>query len=101
VERLAPQVVAVQFDQVEGVEEDVAVMAALAQPVEYRQAVVVASHRFAVDQARDHAQREHWDGEASWLRVQKESLHFAPAAMAGAFFVMPRIARRRGWMSTN
>jgi hypothetical protein len=32
VERLAPEVVAVQFDQVQGVEEDVAVMAALAQP---------------------------------------------------------------------
>ena len=41
-ERFSPQVVAVQLNQVEGVEEDSVVMAAVADPIERRDAVVVA-----------------------------------------------------------
>ncbi len=54
--RFAPQVVAVQLDQVEGVEEHAGVVAAVAQPVEVRHAVVVAAHRLAVEDAGSRAQ---------------------------------------------
>ena len=55
-ERLAPQVVAVQLDQVEGVQEDAGVVAAVADAVEARHAVVAAAHRLAVDDAGARAQ---------------------------------------------
>ena len=44
-QRIAAQVVAVELDQVEGVQEHGFVVAALAQPVEARHPVVVAGHR--------------------------------------------------------
>jgi hypothetical protein len=53
-----PQVIAVKFDQVEGVKEDVPVLAAVAQPVEHRQAVAVTGNRLAVDQAGRSLERE-------------------------------------------
>jgi hypothetical protein len=50
-ERIAPKVVAVQFDQVEGIEECLAVMPSVADAVEGRDAAVVASDSFAIDDA--------------------------------------------------
>ena len=40
-----------QLDQVEGVQGDLAIMPAIANPVEHREAVVVAGNRLAVDDA--------------------------------------------------
>jgi hypothetical protein len=51
VERLAPQVVAaIQFDQVEGVQEHAAVVAAVPDTIEARHAVVVTAHRLAMQE---------------------------------------------------
>jgi len=50
-ERVTPQVVTVQLDQVEGVEEDARVMLAIADAVEARDPVLAASDRLAVDDA--------------------------------------------------
>ena len=47
-QRVAAQIVAVQLDQVEGVEEHGAVVAAIADAIKLRDAAVVASHRFTV-----------------------------------------------------
>src|SRR5262245_6150312 len=49
--RIAPQVVAVQFDQVEGVQERAVITAAVANEVERGNAVVIAGDSFAVDDA--------------------------------------------------
>jgi hypothetical protein len=49
---LVPQVIAVKLDQIEGVKEDVPVLAAVAQPVKYRHAIPITGDRLAVDQAR-------------------------------------------------
>jgi len=53
---LTPQVVAVQLDQVEGVQEHFAIVAPIANPIEHREAVLVAGNRLAVDDARPGAQ---------------------------------------------
>jgi len=45
------EIVAVQFDQVEGVKEDAFVVAALAEAIERGDAVVITGNRFAVDDA--------------------------------------------------
>src|SRR5262249_1616977 len=50
-QRITPQVVAIELDQVEGVEEDAAVRALVTEELERGHAVVVASHRFAIDNA--------------------------------------------------
>ena len=47
-EWIAAQVVAVQFDEVEGVQEDVVVMAVVANEIKRRHAVVVAGDCLAV-----------------------------------------------------
>src|SRR5262249_52898732 len=52
----APQVVAVQLDQVEGVQERAVIMAAVANEVERGNAVVIASDSLAVDDAGARAQ---------------------------------------------
>ena len=49
--RIAPQVVAVQFDEVEGVEEYSAVSAVVTDEIEQGNAVVIASDSFAIDYA--------------------------------------------------
>jgi len=54
--RIAPQVVAVQLDEVEGVEEDALVSAVVTDEIERGNAVVIASDRFAIDDARARAQ---------------------------------------------
>jgi hypothetical protein len=49
--RIAPQVVAVQLDQVEGVEEYLVVSAVVPDEIERGNAIVIASDSFAVDNA--------------------------------------------------
>src|SRR6516164_570709 len=49
--RIAPQVVAVQFDEVEGVEEYAVVSAVVTDEIERGNAVVIAGDSFAVDHA--------------------------------------------------
>src|SRR5262245_34548955 len=50
--RIAPQVVAVQLDQVEGVQERTVIMAAVANEIERGNAVIIAGNSLAVDDAR-------------------------------------------------
>jgi hypothetical protein len=59
VERIAPAILALQLDQVEGVQEDASVMPAMPQQVEARQAVVSARDRFPVDGTGARAQPPH------------------------------------------
>src|SRR5262249_62011217 len=54
--RIAPQVVAVQFDQVEGVVEYALVGALVTDEIERSNAVVIAGDRFAIDDAGARAQ---------------------------------------------
>ena len=49
--RLAPQVVTVKFNEVEGVQENVRVIAPIPQPVKRRHAVVATSNGLAIDDA--------------------------------------------------
>jgi len=56
-ERITPQVVTVQLDQVEGVEEDGRVMLAIADAVEARDPVLAASDRLAINDAGARAGR--------------------------------------------
>jgi hypothetical protein len=53
---LAPQVVPVQFDEIEGVEEDALVSALVTDEIERGNAVVIASDGFAIDDAGARAQ---------------------------------------------
>jgi hypothetical protein len=50
-ERLASQVVAIQFDQVEGIHKRAAAVPPLADQLEHRDAVVTAGDCFTVDDA--------------------------------------------------
>jgi len=54
--RIAPQVVAIQLDQVEGVEEDAPVSVVMADEIERGNAVVIAGDSFAIDDAGTRAQ---------------------------------------------
>jgi hypothetical protein len=54
--RIAPQVVAVQLDQVERVEKHAAVSAVMTDEIERGDAIVIAGDSFAVDDARARAQ---------------------------------------------
>jgi hypothetical protein len=75
--RLAPQVLAVKFEQVEGAEKYLWAPAHLSQPLEHRQAVVVADHRLAINQAGAHL-------DADPLRRASEAIGGRiAAAMAG------------------
>jgi hypothetical protein len=53
---IAPQVVAVQFDQVEGVEKYALIRPVMADEVERGNALVIAGNRFAIDDAGAGAQ---------------------------------------------
>jgi hypothetical protein len=55
-QRIAPQVVTLQFDQVECVDEDTVVVAVVANEIEQGNAVVIASDSFAIDNAGARAQ---------------------------------------------
>src|SRR5262249_14244980 len=54
--RIAPQVIAVQFNEVEGVQERAIIMAAVANEIERGNAVVIAGDSLAVDDAGPRAQ---------------------------------------------
>ena len=54
--RIAPQIVAVEFDEVEGVQERAVIMAAVANEIERGHALVIAGDSFAVDNAGARAQ---------------------------------------------
>src|SRR6516162_3532847 len=54
--RITPQIVAVQFDQVEGVEEYALVSTLVANEIERGNTVVIAGDSFAIDDARARAQ---------------------------------------------
>jgi len=47
-----PQIVAVQFDQIEGIEEDAVISAVITNEIQGSDAVVIASDSFAIDDAR-------------------------------------------------
>jgi len=47
--RLAPEIIAVKLKQVERVQKHPPVLAPVAQPVEHRQAVVIARYGLAID----------------------------------------------------
>src|SRR5262249_41432437 len=49
---LAPQVITIKLNEVEGVEEHAPVIAPVAQPAKHRQAIIVPSDRLAIDQTR-------------------------------------------------
>jgi hypothetical protein len=49
--RITLEVVAVQFDQVEGVQERAVIMAAVANEIELGNVVIIAGNSFAVDDA--------------------------------------------------
>jgi len=86
-ERLAPQVITVELDQVECVQEHVLVMAPIADAIEARDPVVTASHRLAVDDAGARAQ----SGEG--LDDERETLGEVvarPAVEAHAVAALPR-----------
>jgi hypothetical protein len=53
--RITPQVIAVQFDQVEGVQKHAIVSAVMTDEIERGNAVVIAGDSFAVDNARARA----------------------------------------------
>jgi len=53
---IAPQVVTVQFDQVEGVQERAVIMAAVANEIKRGNSVVIAGYSFAIDDAGARAQ---------------------------------------------
>src|SRR5262245_50622836 len=54
--RIAPEVVAVQFDQVKSIEEDALISPVMADEVERGNAVVIAGNGFTIDDAGARAQ---------------------------------------------
>src|SRR5438552_9887872 len=54
--RIAPEVIAVQFNEVESVEEDTAVVAVVANEIERRHAVVATNNGLPIDDACPGAQ---------------------------------------------
>src|SRR5262249_43558482 len=63
-QRIAPQVVAIELDQVEGVEEYTPVRALVTHELERGHAVVIASHRLPIEDAGARAQaRQRLDDE--------------------------------------
>src|SRR5262245_18084429 len=49
-QRLAPQVLAIEFQEIEGVEEDMVARRLEPQPLEHRESVLVAGDCFAINQ---------------------------------------------------
>jgi hypothetical protein len=54
--RITPQVLAVELDQVEGIEEHIGVMAPILNGIERRNAIITARHRLSIDDARPRVQ---------------------------------------------
>jgi hypothetical protein len=77
-----PQVVAVQLDQVEGVQKDLAIVVPIPNAVEHREAVVVAGNCLGVDDARAAAQvSERLDNQWETVReiIARTPIEFHPA----------------------
>jgi len=53
-QRLAPQVLAIQLKEVEGVKKDMLARRLAPQPIEHREPVLIAGDRLAIDQAGTH-----------------------------------------------
>ena len=82
--RIAPQVVAVQLDQVEGVQERAVIVAAVANEIERGNAVVVASNRLPIDDARARAQaRQRLDDQREATGEVIARTAFTAAALVG------------------
>src|SRR5262245_65231608 len=85
--RIAPQVVAVQLDQVEGVEKDAPVSALVTDEIERGDAVVIAGDSFAVDDAGARAQAcQRLDDQRE---ATSEMAPFAFAPVPHAIVAMP------------
>jgi hypothetical protein len=86
-QRITPEVIAVQFDQVKGVEEYDFVSALVTDEIERGNAVVIASDTFAVDDARARAQagqRLDNDREAAGETVSRTAIEpHLRASLAG------------------
>jgi len=110
--RIAPQVVAVQLDQVEGVQERAVIMAAVANEIERGNALVIAGNRFAIDDAGAGAQTcerldYQWEAVGEVIArtaVEPHSRPILPSNNPKAIvldFVQPLAARRQligfGW----
>jgi hypothetical protein len=50
--RIAPQIIAIQLDQVEGIEERIAIMTSVADTLERCEPLVIARDGFPIDDAR-------------------------------------------------
>ena len=55
-ERLAPKIIAIEFDQVEGIEEHRRVMAPVSDAIEGRDPILTAGHRLPIDDTGARAQ---------------------------------------------
>src|SRR5437016_14279250 len=69
-----------QAHQVERIKEHASIGAPVAQPVEHRQAIVVASYGLAIDQARcslerEHGARDQWEASGPGVPVAGEKPH--------------------------
>jgi hypothetical protein len=99
-----PQVIAVKFNQVESVKEDVPVLAAIAQPVEHRHAIPITGDRLAVDQAgarleRERGARDQWEAAGPIVPVAGAiAAHEHSEAVVLDFVQPPRSSGRFvGW----
>ena len=112
-ERVAPQIVAVEFDQVEGIEEHARVVALVPDAVERRDPVVTTGDRLAVDDAGPRMQcgeRLDDEREAVGQVITRPTVEFHPlAVLAGNHaksvvldLMQPHLAGRRmrsvGWL---
>src|SRR5215813_10894219 len=70
-QRLAPEVFAVQLKEVEGVEEDMLARWLAPQPFEHREPVLIAGDRLAIDQAGTHLEPIHGldDERVAWCPI--------------------------------
>ena len=104
-ERVAPQVVAVQLNEVEAVKEDIVVMALVANEIERRHAVAVARHSLAIDDAGTRAQMSQrlsnqWEAASQIVArpaVEPHPLAILPGDNSKAIvldFMYPKLAGR-------
>src|SRR6516162_3223168 len=107
-ERLPPQVIAVQLNQIEGIEEHVRIMPPVADAIEARDAVLTARHSLAIEDAGARAQAsERLDDEREAVGkvvARPAAEPHAVSALAGDYaeavvldLVQPVIAARRLW----
>jgi hypothetical protein len=68
-QRLAPQVLTIQFEEVKGVEKDMLARRLAPQPFEHREPVLIAGDRLAIDQALAWAETQNDLGVTLWRAV--------------------------------